>query len=109
MTINLMPATSATSNQQATVIQSSSSNSIADIANQFSSLLTNFATKPSNVAASTAPPPAGAPAAPPSADASAAQPAGANLAPGVTAYLFISQTTTSAPPAQSSKPPLFAS
>jgi Ca2+-binding EF-hand superfamily protein len=117
MTVNILPTTSAT--PITTITQSSSGGStasIADLASEFSSLLANFASTQSNSSTSSAQTASGTSAAQSSSGSSAAQTATSsqtsNLAPGVEAFLFVSQTTTNAAPAapaQSSQPPLFAS
>ena len=125
MTVNISQTTLPT--PLTTITQSSSGNtssatSITDLANEFSSLLANFAATQSNAGsssaqatsgASTPPSSSGASTTPSSPGSSATTPSSGsptgNLAPGVEAFLFVSQTTTNAAPAQSSQPPLFAS
>ena len=99
----------ATTTPLATVNNFSSSGSIADIANQFSSLLANFSAAASK---SSNPQPASGATVPASSDTSASTSGsqGSSLPPGVAAFLFVQTTTTSGPaPAQSTPPPLFAS
>ena len=116
MTVNLSPTTLPT--PLTTITQSSSGSnastpSIADLANEFTSLLANFAATQSNAVTSSAQTASGPSTTTPSSGSSATTPSAGgqtgNLAPGVAAFLFVSQTTTSPAPAQSSQPPLFAS
>ena len=116
MTVNLSPTTLPT--PLTTITQSSSGSnastpSIADLANEFTSLLANFAATQSNAATTSAQTASGPSTTTPSSGSSATTPSAGsqtgNLAPGVAAFLFVSQTTTSPAPAQSSQPPLFAS